>query len=246
MSKPNRLKAEERPKGNRPVDDVPSRGRGSNADAVYLRLKRSILQAELSPGTLLDETSLSQQFNVSRSPVREALIRLNGERLVQTLRNRSTIVAHFDASALPDYFDALQLMYRVTARLAALHRTERQLEELREIDQKHKTAARGDILVRIECNRDFHCKIAECGKNVFFIDWTRSVLDQAQRLIYMYLEHHADVQVSYPLDYHKELIEAISQRDQVAAEKLAKLDAEVLRTEVSTRLAASLSAAIEL
>lgn len=227
-------------------DEAAGRIRGSASEAVYLNLKTAILHMELAPGTLLDETSLSEEFDVSRAPVREALIRLNGERLVQTLRNRSTIVAHLDASALPDYFDALQLMYRVTARLAALHRTERQLEELKTIDRTHEAAAKGNILGTIQGNRDFHCKIAECGNNPFFIDWTRSVLDQGQRLMYMYLKRHANIVVPADLDQHKVLIAAIEARDPIAAEKAARLDAEVLRNEVATALAASQSADIPL
>src|SRR5215470_1029017 len=83
------------------------RTRGTGAVYVYDSLKAQILDLELKPGTLLDETLVSRQFGVSRSPVREALIRLSAEGLVQNLRNRTSIVAPFDVAALPAYFDAL-------------------------------------------------------------------------------------------------------------------------------------------
>ena len=57
--------------------------------------------AVASVGQLLDETELAKRFQLSRSPVREALIRLAAEGLVQTLRNRSSIVAPFDVAAIP-------------------------------------------------------------------------------------------------------------------------------------------------
>jgi len=53
---------------------------------VHEQLKNKILHLELMPGTLLDETDISRQFGVSRSPVREALIRLSAEGLVQNFR----------------------------------------------------------------------------------------------------------------------------------------------------------------
>ena len=101
--------------------------RGSGAEFVYEALRSDILGLQMEPGNMLDETELAERFNLSRSPVREALIRLSGEGLVQTLRNRSTIVAPFDVAAIPSYLDASELVYRVTARLAAINRHASQL-----------------------------------------------------------------------------------------------------------------------
>jgi DNA-binding GntR family transcriptional regulator len=91
------------------------RTRGTGASYVYESLNALILDLELKQGTLLDETLVSRQLSVSRSPVREALIRLSAEGLVQTLGNRTSIVAPFDIGALPAYFDAMPLLYRAPA-----------------------------------------------------------------------------------------------------------------------------------
>ena len=93
--------------------------RGTGADRVYDQLKAQILDLELKPGTLLEELELSRRFGVSRSPIREALIRLAAEGLIDNPRNRTPLVAQFDVARLPAYFDALQLLYRLSARLAA-------------------------------------------------------------------------------------------------------------------------------
>lgn len=68
-------------------------------ESVYDTLRSEILALALQPGQLLDETTLAERFDMSRSPVREALIRLAGEELVVTLSNRSTIVAPIDMSS---------------------------------------------------------------------------------------------------------------------------------------------------
>src|SRR5215470_9459680 len=151
---------------------APRRMRGTGAAFVYDSLKGLILDLELQPGTLLDETQVSRQFGVSRSPVREALIRLSAEGLVQNLRNRTSMVAQFDVAALPAYFDAIQLLYRLSARLAAANAVAPKVESLRRILREHEAALhRGDMRSMILSNRDFHTAVAEMGGNPFIVSW---------------------------------------------------------------------------
>ena len=140
---------------------APRRMRGTGAAFVYDSLKGLILDLELEPGTLLDETQVSRQFGVSRSPVREALIRLSAEGLVQNLRNRTSMVAPFDVAALPAYFDAVQLLYRLSARLGARAVTRRALVEahLPELAETAAPATLGEARTRGEGRR--HCERSE-------------------------------------------------------------------------------------
>ena len=105
-----------RPKAKAVVDDgagSANRVRGSGAQTVYETLRQSIIDLTLEPGSPLDEVSLSEQFAMSRTPIREALVRLSADGLVATLPNRNTIVSPIDFVRLPVYFEALTLMYRV-------------------------------------------------------------------------------------------------------------------------------------
>ena len=89
--------------------DKPQRKtRGDGALRVYRKLREDILSLELPPGELLDEVKIGQRFNLSRSPVREALIRLASDGLVRTLPNKSTMVAPLNIEAFPQYLDALE------------------------------------------------------------------------------------------------------------------------------------------
>jgi DNA-binding GntR family transcriptional regulator len=72
------------------------RVRDSGASSVYEVLRSDILNLKIAPGTLLDDSELSQCFSLSRSPVREALIRLSAESPVQTQTNRSRVVTPFE------------------------------------------------------------------------------------------------------------------------------------------------------
>src|SRR5204863_8720130 len=119
-----------RRRGSTPTLVEPQITRGLGVQTVYDTLKRDILGMTLAPGDQLDETRLSARFSLSRTPVREALVRLTSEGLVTTLPNRNTIVAVIDFASVPSYLDALTLMYRVSTRLAAQHRSAADIEEM--------------------------------------------------------------------------------------------------------------------
>jgi DNA-binding GntR family transcriptional regulator len=131
----------ERSKARRSAgDDGRERGRGFGSARVYETLRREILELRIKPDTLLDETEVAARFKLSRSPVREALIRLSAEGLVKTLRNRNSMAAAFDIHSLPGYLDAMELLNRVTSRLAAKTRTAEQLDRIRGLHREHEAA----------------------------------------------------------------------------------------------------------
>ena len=218
-------------------EPVLSRGFGSTT--VYDRLRKEILNLGLPPGTLLDETEIAQRFGLSRSPVREALIRLSAEGLVVTLRNRSSIVAPFDIASVPSYVDATRLLYRLTSRLAALNRTAPQMANIRRLCEEHLLASQLNYLEPVvSLNREFHVAIAEASGNAYFGQWTRTLLDQGQRILATYLQ---DLDLKIPtgtLDEHQRLVDAIEARDADAAESAGARDADILSHRLSQRLQA--------
>ena len=219
-------------------EDASRRPRGTGASYVYDRLKNQILYLELMPGTLLDETEISKQFGVSRSPVREALIRLSAEGLVQNFRNRTSIVAQFDIASLPAYFDAMQLLYRLSARLAAQNPSPAKLEKLRAGHEEHQKALRRkDIRAMVRLNREFHMTIAEMGGNPFIATWISGILDQGQRLLGLYGMHLPERVTGDVLKSHREMLEAITRKDTDAAELAGRADAQSLIDEFTENLA---------
>jgi DNA-binding GntR family transcriptional regulator len=215
----------------------PRRTRGTGAVYVYDSLRAQILDLELKPGTLLDETLVSRQFGVSRSPVREALIRLSAEGLVQNLRNRTSIVAPFDVATLPAYFDATLLLYRLSARLAAANITPPQVERLWRIVHDHEDALhRGDMKSMVRFNHDFHTAIAEISGNPFLASWMSGLLDQGQRLLRLYARNQGDKVPDSVLKPHRDMVEAIAAGDADKAEAAGRADAEALMDEYKRNL----------
>src|SRR5690606_16010874 len=113
------------------------------------------------PGEVLDETALAERFDMSRSPVREALIRLAGEELVVALSNRSTIVAPIEVNTFPKYVEALDLAQRINTRLAAVFRTPADINLIARRQKEFQAAVRTGIHLEMsEANKQFHMAIA--------------------------------------------------------------------------------------
>jgi len=197
-------------------------GRGFGVQTVYDALRRDIIEMTLAPGEPLDEMRLSRRFEMSRTPVREAMVRLAAEGLVTTLPNRNTIVTPIDFAALPIYFDALVLMYRVTTRLAAMHSKASDLTEIRALgDTFARTVEAADAFGMIAVNRDFHVAIARAGRNRYYTEFFAKLLDEGRRLLRLYYSSYDDHLPRRMVDEHDEIIAAVADRDPERADRIA-------------------------
>lgn len=199
------------------------RTKGSSSRNVYDALRTEILELKLPPGQLLDETSLADRFELSRSPIREALIRLAADNLVVTLPNRSTIVAPLEISAFPKYVEALSIAQRICTRLAAELRSEQDLLIIAKRQKQFEAAVRsGDHLAMSETNKNFHLAIAEAGRNPYLTAFYDRLLDEGRRMLHLHFEYLERTNDGYLLtDEHSQLLEAIRDQDVEQADRLA-------------------------
>ena len=222
--------------------------RGSGVQTVYDELRSAIVDLKLPPGSPLDEVRLSQQFAMSRTPIREALVRLVGDGLATTLPNRSTVVAPIDFEKLPVYFEALTLMYRVTTRAAALRRTSEQMAPIKAAQAEYvKAVERNDAAGMITTNRNFHLAIAEAGGNAYFTSWFSRLLDEGRRLLRLY--YYASFDDHLPrkyVDEHEAMIKAIEKGDAERCDELAALHAAQIVRQIQSYIARDVTATIRL
>jgi DNA-binding GntR family transcriptional regulator len=199
------------------------RVRGSGSRSVYDALRAEIIAMQLRPGQLLDETTLAERFEMSRSPVREALIRLAGEDLVVMLPNRSTIVAPVDVQSFPKYVEALDIAQRMNTRLAATLRTEADLQAIILRQQEFVAAVgAGGHVGMSEANKQFHLAIAAAGRNPYLAAFYERLLNQGQRMLHLHFDYLERTQDGRLLtDEHDAMIDAIRQRDAGRADALA-------------------------
>jgi DNA-binding GntR family transcriptional regulator len=230
-----------------PMADATARQRGRGSQIVYEELRKSILELTLPPASPLDEASLSEEFGMSRTPIREALVRLAGEGLVTTLPNRNTIVAPIDFISIPVYFEALTLMYRVTTRSAAVHHKPEHLVAIRGHQSDFADAvARRDALAMIAANREFHVAIAEAGGNSYFTSFFARLLDEGRRVLRLYYSSFDDRLPRQYVQEHERIIAAIEARDAELSDRLSTEHAVQIVTQIQTYLSRNTLAGIGL
>lgn len=199
------------------------RVRGTGVKNVYETLRNEILSMTLPPGQLLDEMTLAERFDMSRSPIREALIRLSGEELVVALSNRSTIVAPIEIASFPKYVEALDIAQRMNTRLAAALRTDADLKIIARKEKDFAAAVRTGVHLKMsEANKQFHIAVADAGKNSYLASFYERLLNQGQRMLHLHFEYLERTHDGYLLtDEHKDMLDAIRDKDVERADELA-------------------------
>ena len=197
--------------------------KGGGAKFVYQELRKEILSLELEPGQPLDETSLANRFAMSRSPIREALVRLSADGLVEMLSNRSTLVAHIDFANFPRYVEALDFLQRINTRLAAKFRTNHDIEEMtNEANAFEEACKDGNYLKMSATNRDFHMAVAKAGRNTYLGRAYGQLLDEGRRILHMHFEFIQSSESDHMLtSEHFEITKAIQDQDVELADRLA-------------------------
>lgn len=219
------------------------RPRGTGAQLVFEKLRERILSLDLAPHADINELDLVKEFKVSRTPVREALIRLSSEGLVELLPNQGPRVASLDAAEVPQILEALELAQRVVTRWAADRRTEQQLAVITAGCKEFADAmAARDAVAMSETNKLFHAAIgAACG-NPYIENWYETLLNSSMRLARAAYEQAPLHGSAYKQYYarvdceHRGMVDAITKRDCNAAEQLARQHAVLFRDHVISYL----------
>lgn len=150
---------------------------GDDGDAVYTQVRRGVVEGRYPPGSRLVEQRLAEEFQVSRTPVREALHRLEAEGLVTFERHRGSQVRDFSADDIADLYDVRARLEGYGAELAARRATEADNAELRRAawafddavaaaDMAHSAAGALSAVRRLdEANAAFHGALLGASKH---------------------------------------------------------------------------------
>jgi DNA-binding GntR family transcriptional regulator len=130
-----------------------------SAAAAYLR--EQILTGKLRPGTKVDQDEISEALGMSRLPVREALIELAQESLIDAVPRRGAFVARLERADIKDHYRIFGLIAGLAASRAATSLTDEQLTRLRRIHESFVSAT--DPETQAQRNHEFHKMINENG-----------------------------------------------------------------------------------
>ncbi len=200
---------------------------GTIVDDMVRAIADRIVTALLRPGEKLDEASLAVRFNVSRTPVREALRQLSAMGLVERRPNRGAIVAVVTQAHLASMFESMAELEGICARLSAERMT---AVERRDLDFEHQSSARlvhlGDEEAYEAHNTDFHSRLYEGAHSTHIQElslMTRSRLAPFRRAQFRLPER-----LSKSWEEHQKIVEAVLQGNGVAAGVAAKAHVSIV------------------
>lgn len=179
------------------------------ADQVYRELRRAILSREITPGTRLREVELAAMMAVSRTPVREAISRLIGDRLVSELKVGGVEVVNTTAE-LYDVYLIREALECVAGRLAAQRIDEKALKKLEDLTAKKESIHFTNIDARRKANAEFHLALAAASGSARLSNLIAGFRE-------FFLSHGRDrddlKQAAQGLDDHREIIKALRARN---------------------------------
>ncbi|MDO3436124.1 GntR family transcriptional regulator [Rhizobium sp. CBN3] len=202
--------------------------------SLELALRRRILTMELPPGAVLDEVALSEEFGLSRPPVRELMRQMAGEGYIELETNRAARVSSMSYQSLRDFFLLAPMIYITANKLAAENGTKAELEALKEIQRAFRKAVDDcDVEDRVFQNDRFHRQVGEMAHNVYVVPSLRRLQIDHARIGKIFYKHPNTPRMQEELELaaqqHDEMIEVIERRDAEASGELARLHLELSR-----------------
>lgn len=184
----------------------------TRADEVRRAVEEQIFSGKLRPGARLDEETLAQQFNTSRTPVREAIVQLVSSGLVEKRPRQGAVVAPLDLHRMVQMFEVMSEIEGLCGRYAARRMSEEekaQLKALHETSRRHSESGELDAYYAI--NRQFHEALYIGSHNAFLADIARMLFVRLAPYRRYQLNHPSRVGRSF--DEHDQILMAIETGD---------------------------------
>lgn len=209
---------------------TPSSRKVALLDALRVR----ILTQAIVPGSDLDEARLSTEFDLSRTPLREALRELAGEGYVELTPNRGARAAEMSHTTLRDFFLAAPMVYGAILRLAAMHAKPDQIDALKHAQIEFRAAlASGDVAAKALANNRFHTVTGDMAGNIYLRPSFHRLLIDHSRISMTFYGADSSNETGDAADQHDAMIDAIVARDPEAAAKLAEDHWELSRHRIA-------------
>lgn len=191
------------------------------ADAIYLALREAILEGLLPAGERLAELQLAALFNRSRTPVREAILRLESERLADRSGRRGFVVGGITQEEILEVYAVREVIDGLAARLAAQGCLPTDLDHLAWLNRRlRKAAEERDLKLMVELNIEFHEAVARSSRNALLLQFMRQIHDWVRRFSETTFSYRG--RAGEAVKEHEALVDALKRRDSDAAERIAR------------------------
>ncbi len=218
----------------------PVGARRTGSQIVYDALRYAIISLAIEPGSVIEEAVLCRQYKVSRTPVREALIRLSSDGLVELQPNRGARVATLQFIDVVDHYEAMEIFQPIACHFAAMRSSPADVKDIKGKLAKFCSAVeRHDYEGIIRFNYDLHSAIAAASHNRCIERGYRQMLADKLRLAQHGLPGSSRnrpaalaERFSGTMRISRRLVDAIVRGEGHAAERVARELNAYVRTQV--------------
>ena len=188
-------------------------------DDVYERIRADVLACVLKPGSLVQENELALRHAVSKSPVRDALLRLQEQGLVEVLSRKGYRIKPISVADAAEMYEMRAVLERACITRAVEKASD---EALNELDRYRKSGKTPDLPSWIAYNRAFHVAVARAGGNARLARAASDIIEEFDRLTTMSIARFDTSGLAALVAEHVALIDAMQARDKRGALALAR------------------------
>lgn len=175
------------------------------AVTAYETIVRKIICLEYQPSQHLEENQLVEDLGIGRTPIREALVRLHGEKMVESHPKRGVVVRPITLQNTKAMFESMVVMETGMVDVALKKDCSAYIKKMKASNKAlEKAIAANDAFDLVEANHEFHMNFARCSQNEFLVRAVADVRAEAKRLSYLSYDNIIDPKK--PLDSHYESV----------------------------------------
>jgi DNA-binding GntR family transcriptional regulator len=197
------------------------------AVTAYETLVRKIICLEYQPSQHLEENQLVDDLGIGRTPIREALVRLHSEKMVESHPKRGVIVRPITLQNTKAMFESMRIMERGIVDIAIHKNCSTFIKKMKESNKEvEKAIGANDVFELVEANHEFHMNFAKCSQNEFLIRAVQDVRSEAKRLSYLSYGNVIDPQRPLKSHYesvfveHEQIIESLIKKNEKQMKEL--------------------------
>ncbi|MEO0344496.1 MAG: GntR family transcriptional regulator [Pseudomonadota bacterium] len=207
-----------------------NQGSISSGEAAYSALLKAISDGTLKPGDRIREIEIAKLLRLSRTPIREALRRLESDGIVEHRPRIGAVVRKLSHSEIVELYEMRLVLERTAAAMAAKHASDAEIDTLDDLN-KDIAANRNNPVAAAAINQEFHQALYRACRNRFLLDAAKVLTNS---LVLLGITTFTDeARIDIVVAQHLDVIEALRDRD---AERAAKAAETHLQTSLRKRL----------
>lgn len=189
----------------------------TDASKAYDLIKDKVIKIQMAPGSVIREAELMQELDLGRTPIREALKRLESENLVVVKPRQGMFVADIPITDLIQIFEVRVELESLCAFLASKRMTPAILARMKNLAETYSESDKSELNCLFEQDRQFHMLLAEAANNRFLVEEIEHYYNLSLRIWYLVLNNVQPDDVD--VDAHLKILKAIQSRDHEAARR---------------------------